>query len=448
MKKFTIGSVEWCALPDLHIPCVKVRVDSGAATSSLHAYNMRLVKEGAESFVEFELHPVQKDRRTTLKARAKLVGYRMVRTSSGMPEKRFVIRTTVVLGEKSWEIELTLTNRDSMGYRMLLGREAILGRAIIDPEASFVLGSKGKEEIARTYAHLTDTSKKLRIALLSSQPKLYSNQRLIEAGKARGHQVVFVNIKQCYMNINASTLAVHFRDGEKLKDIDAVIPRIGPQLTYYGCAILRQMQAMGPYCFNSPAAVSLARDKLQCLQILAQKGLPMPITGCADSPRDTGSLIKLVKGAPLVIKLVEGPESKGIVLAETKKAAESVINTMKSLRAQILVQEYIEESKGSDIRCIVLDGKVIASMERMGAPLNLGGKAKKVKLSADERRLAISATRAIGLDFAGVTLLRTAAGPKIIGVNATPGLEGIESTCGVDIADLIIQAIEKNIFNA
>src|SRR5690554_4367875 len=289
----------------------------------------------------------------------------------------------------------------------------------------------------------------MKIALLSRNPRLYSSRRLVEAAQNRGHEVRVVDALRCYMNISSNSPALHYR-GEDLLDFDAVIPRIGASITFYGTAVLRQLEMMGVYPLNESVAVTRSRDKLRSLQLLSRKGIGMPITGFANSPDDIPDLIKMVGGAPLVIKLLEGTQGIGVVLAETKQAAESVIEAFLGLKANIMVQEYIKEAGGADIRCFVVGGKVVAAMKRQAAEgefrsnLHRGGSATLIKLRPEERQTAVKAAKIMGLNVAGVDLLRANRGPVVMEVNSSPGLEGIEHATGKDVADLIIQFIENN----
>ena len=288
----------------------------------------------------------------------------------------------------------------------------------------------------------------MKILVLASNPELYSNKRLMEAGKQHGHEMLFVNISQCYMNISSETPSLHFRGGKILTDIDAVIPRIKPAVTFYGCAVLRHLDTMGAYCLNRSIGVAKSRDKLRSLQLLSRDGIPMPKTGFADSPLDTKDLIKLVGGAPLIIKLLEGTQGKGVVLADTNKAAESVINAFKSLKANILVQEFVKEANGKDIRCFVIGNKVIGTMQRQAeegdfrSNLHCGGKASPVTITPEEEDLAIRATQSMGLRVSGVDIIRSKNGPQVLEINSSPGLEGIEAITQLDIAGLMIEHIE------
>lgn len=289
----------------------------------------------------------------------------------------------------------------------------------------------------------------MKVAILSRNTKLYSTRRLVEAATSRGHEVRVLDHLRCYMNISSSKPTLHYR-GEYLPVYDAVIPRIGASVTFYGTAVLRQLEMMGVYPVNESVAISRSRDKLRSLQLLSRKGIGMPITGFANSPDDIQDLIKMVGGAPLVIKLLEGTQGIGVVLAETKKAAESVIEAFLGLNANIMVQEFIKEAGGADIRCFVVGNKVVAAMKRQAAEgefrsnLHMGGTATIVKLTPEERALAVKAARVIGLDVAGVDIIRSTHGPLVLEVNSSPGLQGIESATGKDVAGMIIEYIEKD----
>ena len=290
----------------------------------------------------------------------------------------------------------------------------------------------------------------MKIAVLASNPDLYSNKRIMEAGEKRGHEMHFINISHCYMDITARKPEILYRGGEVLKKFDAVIPRVRPALTFYGTAVLRQFEMQGSYCLNGPVSITRAQDKLRTMQLLCEN-VDIPRTGFAHSPLDTKNLIKSVGGAPVVIKLLEGTQGKGVVLAETEKAAESVINAFKSLKANILVQEFIKESAGVDLRCFVVGGKVVASMERRAAKgefranIHLGGTGHKVKITPQERKLAVAAAKVVGLRVSGVDMIRAKDGPKVLEVNSSPGLEGVEHATGKDIASLMIEHIESQI---
>lgn len=289
----------------------------------------------------------------------------------------------------------------------------------------------------------------MKIAILSRNRRLYSTRRLVEAGTERGHDMHVIDILKCYMDITPGNPTIWYK-GEKLEGFDAVIPRIGASVTHYGLAVIRQFEMTGAYCLTESVALGRSRDKLRALQLLSRKGLGLPRTSFAYNVHSTKDLIKLVGGAPLVVKLCEGTQGRGVVLAETIKAAESVIEAFRELRAEFLVQEFIKEAGGSDIRCLVIGGKVVAAMQRTAmegefrSNLHRGGSAKLVKLTPTERRTAVKAAQTMGLHLAGVDILRSSRGPLIMEVNSSPGLEGIEGATQKDVAGAIVAFVEEN----
>lgn len=289
----------------------------------------------------------------------------------------------------------------------------------------------------------------MRIAILSRNPKLYSTRRLLEAGEAAGHEMHIVDTMHCYMDITSSKPNVRYK-GKTLPKFDAIIPRIGASVTFYGTSVVRQFEMMGTFSINESVAISRSRDKLRSLQLLSRKGIGMPRTGFANHPDKIDDLIANVGGAPVVIKLLEGTQGIGVVLAETAKTAEAIIEAFMGLNASILVQEYIKEAGGADIRCLVVGGKVIAAMKRQAAAgefrsnLHRGGSASVVRLSPQERKTAIDAAKTMGLNMCGVDILRSNSGPVVMEVNSSPGLEGIENATGKDVAGLIIEHIAKH----
>jgi ribosomal protein S6--L-glutamate ligase len=289
----------------------------------------------------------------------------------------------------------------------------------------------------------------MKIAILSTNKNLYSTRRLVEAGIERGHEMPVINHKRCYMNIVSSSPSVHY-NGEAIEGVEAIIPRIGASVSFYGTAVVRQFEVMGVYSVNESVAITRSRDKLRALQLLSRKGIGLPVTGFASSPGDTDDLLELVGGAPVVIKLLEGTQGVGVVLAETKKAAESVIEAFRGLKANFMVQEFIKEAGGADIRCLVVGDKVVASMIRQGregefrSNLHRGGSASLVKITPEERSTAVRSAREMGLNVAGVDLLRSSRGPVVMEVNSSPGLEGIERATSRDVAGMIIDFVAKN----
>jgi ribosomal protein S6--L-glutamate ligase len=289
----------------------------------------------------------------------------------------------------------------------------------------------------------------MKIAILSRNIKLYSTRRLVEAAEERGHQVSVFDTLRCYMDIATAKPGISYR-GERLEHFDAVIPRIGASITAYGLAVLRQFEMTGTFPLNESVAIGRSRDKLRSLQLLSRKNIGLPLTSFAHHVDNTRDLINLVGGAPLVVKLLEGTQGKGVVLAETLKAAESVIDAFRELGADFLVQEFIKEAGGSDVRCLVVGNKVVAAMERTAkegefrSNLHRGGSAALTRLTSQERSTAVKAASTMGLNVAGVDLLRSASGPLVMEVNSSPGLEGIEKSTNKDIAGMIIGYIEEH----
>ncbi|MDG1168854.1 MAG: 30S ribosomal protein S6--L-glutamate ligase, partial [Sulfitobacter sp.] len=380
---------------------------------------------------------------------APLIDRREVTSSNGESEQRYVIETNLEVGGQIWPIEMTLTNRAGMSSRMLLGRQALNDHITISaterrlqPELSY--------DVYHTSAVRTTAPKRaLRIAVLSREDN-YSTRRLVEVGEARGHTVEVIDTTRCYMAINTMSPEVHY-DGKRLPRYDAVIPRIGASITPYGTAVIRQFETIGTYCVNGSAGITASRDKLHAHQVLASKKIGMPTTAFAASPKDTSNLMALVGTAPLIVKLLESTQGKGVVLAETKKAAESVIDAFRGLKANFLVQDFVKEAAGEDIRCLVIAGKVVAAMKRTGAEgdfrsnLHRGGSAKVVRITKEERDTALRAARAFGLGKAGVDLLRSETGPKVLEVNSSPGFEGIEKASGKDIVGKLYDEIEARV---
>ena len=289
----------------------------------------------------------------------------------------------------------------------------------------------------------------MKIAMLARNPNLYSHKRLVDAAEARGHQIDIINTTQCYANITSRRPELLYR-GASLADYDAVIPRIGASITFYGLAVLRQFEMMGVWTLNESAAIGRARDKLWAMQILSRLGIGLPVTSFANSARRAEEVIRMVGGPPVVIKLVEGTQGLGVVLGETMPSAKSTFEAFRGAKINILVQEFVKEANGADIRAFVVGDRVVGAMKRQSGPgefrsnLHRGGTAKKIKITSEERSIAVRACKALGLNVAGVDMLRTGNNSVLIEVNSTPGLEGIERATGVDIADQIIEFIETH----
>lgn len=445
---FQLGWEEWVQLPQLGLPALKVKVDTGARTSALHASDIESFGPASNPKVRFTVHPIPGREDVLIHCSAPIVDQREVTSSNGESEWRFVIRTELSIGGRNWPIDVTLTDRGSMAYRMLLGRQALTDDMAIMPQQSFCQPELSYDDYHSVAVKRAAPGRSLRIAVLSREEHNYSTRRLVQEGEARGHVVEVINTTRCYMAINQMAPEVHC-DGKRLPRYDAVIPRIGASITQYGTAVVRQFETTGTFCVNSSDGITASRDKLHAHQILARQKIGMPVTAFAASPKDTGNLIGLVSSAPLIVKLLESTQGKGVVLAETKKAAESVIDAFRGLKANFLVQQFVKEAAGEDIRCLVIGGKVVASMKRSAAEgefrsnLHRGGQSSPVRITKEERETAVRAAKAFGLNLAGVDLLRSDTGPKVLEVNSSPGLEGIEKSSGKNITGLLYDEIEN-----
>ena len=448
--QITLGWEEWVGLGDLGLPAIKAKVDTGAKTSALHAFDIEPFGPTSARKVRFAIHPIPGRDDLIIPCSAPVIDQREVTSSNGEAELRFVIETNLTVGERSWPIEVTLTDRGNMAYRMLLGRQALADFVNVAPSESFVQQELSYDVYHSTKMRAEAPNRALRVAVLSREPENYSTRRLVDEGATRGHVVEVIDTTRCYMAINATSPEVYY-DGNRLPRFDAVIPRIGASITPYGTAVVRQFETLGTHCVNGSDGITASRDKLHAHQLLARHRIGMPTTAFAASPKDTGNLIGLVGNAPLIVKLLESTQGKGVVLAETKKAAESVIDAFRGLKANFLVQHFVKEAAGEDIRCLVIGGKVVAAMKRTAAGddfrsnLHQGGTAKRVPISKEERDVAVRAARCFGLGMAGVDLLRSNDGPKVLEVNSSPGLEGIEKASRKNIAGLIFDGIERRV---
>ncbi|WP_026941550.1 30S ribosomal protein S6--L-glutamate ligase [Hellea balneolensis] len=448
----SLGWEEWVGLPGLALPAIKAKVDTGARTSALHAVAVEPFGTEKNPQVRFIMHPDPADPSIEVICSAKVIDRRNVTSSNGTAELRYVIASDIHVGGRSWPIEISLTNRETMGYRMLLGRSALTEGVSVVPGESFQQPLLDYAAYKKRRTKKTTTKRPLRIGILTQAPNNYSNRRMIEAAEARGHVVDCIHTSRCYMSINAHKPEVHY-DGKALPRYDAVIPRVGSSMTFYGMAVVRQFEAMGVYCLNKAGPIGQSRDKLLAHQVLAAHRLGMPTTAFAKSSHDTKGILDLVGGAPVVVKLLESTQGKGVVLADTRKAASALVDAFRGLNAHFLVQEFVKEAGGSDLRCFVVGGKVVGAMMRTAqagefrSNVHQGGTVKKVRLTKEERRTAIKAARILKLNVAGVDILRSDTGPKILEVNSSPGLQGIEDATDKDIAGAIIEYIETSVPN-
>ncbi|MGB9163546.1 MAG: 30S ribosomal protein S6--L-glutamate ligase [Rhodomicrobium sp.] len=451
MEPFVMGWREWVALPQLGLPALKAKIDTGAKTSALHAFSIETFGPIDAPRVRFGVHPVDYHNGIEVWCTAKIVDRRPVRSSNGQAEQRYIIHTPIRIGDREWPIEISLSNRYTMAHRMLLGRTAL------EAQAASILPWSEYRQAMLSYDVYEDrelaapVKRSLRIALLTMEPGNFSNRRFIEEAEKRDHVIEPINTLRCYMNIKSIASAVHY-EGKTLPDFDFVIPRIGASITAYGTAVVRQFEMTGAQVLNSAQSIVQSRDKLFAHQLMAMHKLPMPDTAFASSHHDTDDLIKMVGGTPLIIKLLQSSQGKGVVLAENRKSAASVIDALRNAEASFLVQQYISDAAGQDLRCLVLDGKVISAIVRRAngddfrANLHKGGVALSAKLSAEERKIAVKAANRLGLKFAGVDILRSSKGPLLLEVNSSPGLEGVEKTTGADIAGQVLDYIEHRTF--
>jgi ribosomal protein S6--L-glutamate ligase len=447
MGALLLGREEWVAMPELGLPAVLAKTDTGARTSALHATAIEQFGPIKKPLVRFIVQPWPERPEVEIVCAAPLVQRRDVTSSFGEVELRPIIRTTLNIGARTREIEVSLTNRETLRYRMLLGRQA-LEDAQIDPAQSCLQTPLSYDVYAK--AAREAVWRPLRLALLTQDKGNYSCRRLIEAAERAGHVIEALETRKCVLSMKDARPDILY-EGKALPRFDAVIPRVGANITAYGCAVLRHFAMTGAYCLNGAEAIATSRDKLCAHQILARAGLPTPATASASASSAAEELIAAVGGAPVVVKLLQASQGRGVVLAETEAAARSVISAFQDLDATFLVQEFIAEAGGADTRIIVLGGKVIAAMRRQAklgdfrSNLHRGGVAEAVRPGREVREIALRAARLMDLGFAGVDVLISNKGPLVLEVNSSPGLQGIEKTTGVDIAAAVISQIEHRL---
>ena len=447
--KNTLGWQEWIALPNIGLSALLAKTDTGAATSALHAFNIQPFGSDSNPKVRFGINPINENKSYAIYCSANVTDMREITSSNGISEIRYVIKTSIKIGDSDLkDIEVTLTNRENMKYRMILGRSALEGFNI-NAQESFIQ-KQLSYDLYKNFKKQSVAKRSLRIAILSVEPDNYSNKKIIESAEKHDNVCEIINTKRCYLNLKSHKPEVHY-NGKELPFFDAIIPRIGSSLTFYGAAVVRQFEAMGTYCLNSSVAIGLSRDKLAAHQTLIKHKIPMPSTAFANSPHDTENLISLVDGVPLILKLLESTQGKGVLLAESKKAASGIISAFQRLQAPFILQEFEAESGGSDLRCLVIGNKVVAGMIRSAGEgdfrsnLHAGGIASKANISKEEKLISIKATKALGLGMAGVDILRTPDGPKVIEVNSSPGLKGIGAVSKLNLGEIIISHLEKNV---
>jgi len=443
----TLGWEEWCALPALKLPALKVKVDTGARTSALHAFDIEPFGPEGAPMVRFAVHPIAARHDLVVRCTAPVHDRREVTSSNGETEYRYVILSDITIGPRTWPVELTLTDRGAMAYRMLLGRQALGGDTVVTPGVSFCQPALSYDVYPAARRHAAQPDRPLTLAILSREPNGYTPRRLADEAEQRGHTARVIDTARCYMAMNALAPEVHY-DGAPLPRFDAVIPRIGKSYSVYGAALVRQFETIGIHCLNGSDAITSSRDPIHAHQLLSRYHIGMPATAFAASPKDTGNLIGLVGKAPLVLKLLDSAAGNGMVRADTRSAAASVITAFRGLRANFLVQDYLLEAAGRDIRCLVLGGKFIAALERKApgnGDLPSTPHTQLAKATKRERETAQKAARALKLGLASVDLLRTPEGPKVLSLSATPGLSRFESATGRNIAALVLDLLETRL---
>lgn len=453
--RIIVGGEEWCSLPGLDIPAIKARVDSGAKTSSLHAFNIRAFERAGDPWVRFEVHPLPNDRSTTVECEARVIDQRLIKSSSGAGEKRYVIQTPLQYGDHRWDIELTLTNRDSMGYRMLLGREAMNGRILVDPAASLVGGSLSDSELARLYKGQIQPASGLLIGVLGNYPTQSTQSRIQQAAEARGHEVRIYDIRDCELSSSSGRLLTYYRGQLLTERPDAIIPRIAANMGSYGCALLRQFENMGSHCLNRADAIRHTHDPLRIIQLLQHAGLPMPATAVITNPANIEQIAQLGVDTPLVIQLINGARSK-YWLAQSYEAATTRLSALGARHGVLLAHRYIPHTEGRVVRLMVMGRRVACAIERpyvFGTVTGLATINTEVyttRISQPERQLAIKAARATGLTVAHVDILRSPDGPLLLMVHSTPSLHEMQEASDKDrgrknLAEELILLVEKQL---
>lgn len=442
--KISVGWEEWIGMPDIGLPAILAKVDTGARTSALHSFAFEEIEIDGVTHIHFGVQPLADDPKLHVWCNAPLIDYREVISSNGMAEMRPFVQVDLHLAGQSWPIELSLTNRETMNYRMLLGRTAMEGRIVVDPFGACINGVPEGDFYGH---HLEESaSKTLNIGILTCAPNAYSTQRLVEAIEKKGHQVDLVDIARCTVHVDALSPTIYQRD-EPLPRYDAVIPRIGAPITQHGLAVVRQFELLGSYVLNGASSIAAARDKLWSYQYMAKAGIEVPLTLSAFNGRDGRAMVSKAGEGPYVLKSRKSEGGRGVLLAPDRTMAKSLLDAFDDLDEKLLIQPFLDTQDQSDLRIMVLGKKVIAAVRRTAkkgdfrANYHQGGSAKKVKITKQERQMAARAAKTLGLRFAAVDLMRTENGPVVMEVNASPGLEGIESATGLDLASRVIDYV-------
>lgn len=444
--KIAVGWEEWIGMPGIGLPAILAKVDTGARTSALHSFAFEEIDIDGVTHIHFGVQPLADDPKLHVWCNAPLIEYREVISSNGMAEMRPFVQVELHLAGQSWPIELSLTNRETMNYRMLLGRTAMEGRIVVDPYGACINGVPEGDFYGH---HLQESANKtLKIGLLTCAPNSYSTQRLVEAIETKGHQVDLIDIARCSVQVDALSPSIYLRDNV-LPRYDAVIPRIGAPITQHGLAVVRQFELLGSYVLNGASAIAAARDKLWSYQYLAKAGIDVPLTLSAFHGRDGRAMVRKAGTGPYVLKRRKSEGGRGVLLAPDGATAKSLLDAFDDLDERLLVQPFLTTPEQADVRVLVLGKKVIGTVRRtpkagdFRANFHQGGATKPTKISKIERQMAVRAAKALGLRFAAIDLMRTENGPLVMEVNASPGLEGIESATGLDLAARVIDYVAE-----
>ena len=446
LPKISVGHEEWVSFPELGLPAVLAKVDTGAKTSSLHAFAYEEVEEDGQRMIRFGVQPVVERPDLQIWCTAPLVAYREIISSNGIAEMRPIVRTPLKVGDHQWEIELSLTDRESMNYRKLLGRTAMEGRIVVDPIAVRINGDldiSAYDEIKST-----EPKQRLRVAILSKEPKSYSTAHLVKTAKTNGIDVDILDTLRCHVEIIEGRPEIFYK-GVPLEAYDAIIPRIGWSATNYGLPIVRQFELSGAFCLNSANAIAAARDKVQAAQLLMKSNIPMPPMAFAHASADIKKSIARMGDLPHLLRFLDGAQSRGSVVATTMQAVRRALTSFRQLRSSILVRGKVSANGGTALRCLVLGNKIVGAYKYDGDMMGDGiadielANYSKVKLTKKERILALKAAKILGLRFAGVDLVRSPDGPLVMDVVPSPGLEGFKSTSKTDVGEEIIEYVVR-----
>ncbi|GLQ16122.1 RimK family alpha-L-glutamate ligase [Maritalea porphyrae] len=441
LPKISVGHEEWVSFPELGLPAVLAKVDTGAKTSSLHAFAYEEVEEDGQRMIRFGVQPVVERPDLQIWCTAPLVAYREIISSNGIAEMRPIVRTTLRVGDHQWEIELSLTDRESMNYRKLLGRTAMEGRIVVDPIAVRINGDldvSAYDELASAVPE-----HRLRFAILSKEPKNYSNRLLIKAIKAHGIEVEVLDPTRCHVDINEGKAEIFYK-GNILEPFDAIVPRFGWSTTNYGLSIVRQFELNGAFCLNNAAAIGASRDKVLAVQLLAKAGAAMPQTAFAHTSIDMKKSFDRLKELPFLLRFLDGAQSRGTVIGETLQAARGALSSFRQLRSSVLVRGEAEGGGRNRVRCLVLGNKIIGAFRYDGELISEETPDySKVKITKKERILVLKAAKVLGLRFAGVDLVRSKNGTLVLDVVPSPGLEAFNAVAKIDVADEIVEYVVR-----